>query len=127
MSDQDIARPEHGEHSVETSRHGGFFMDPLAVAWYVDGDRVVPEILEFRDRPAPTPGAVESTVNQDEAHYRTPFESQVSPCPPSLAGSAPSIILHEHGTTSSLLVTQDVERANGEAMVSQTRTWTGRV
>jgi DNA-directed RNA polymerase subunit N (RpoN/RPB10) len=84
VSDEYVARLDHFERRVESPGHRGLFIDTLAVARYVDGERVVAELVKFWDCPAPTLGAVKSTVNQYEAHVsRTPSTGRCrrSPAP----------------------------------------------
>jgi hypothetical protein len=68
VTDEYVARLEHVEHCIEATSQSGLFVNTCAVAWDVDGDCLVTEMLELRDSPAPTPCAMESTVNQHEAH-----------------------------------------------------------
>ena len=68
VSDKHVTRLERGKHRVEAPYQCGFFVHAFAMPGYVDGDCFVAESLELRDRPTPTPGAMKSTVNQDETH-----------------------------------------------------------
>ena len=68
VSHEHVTRLEQREDRIKPTRHCRFFVHALAVAWYVDCDRFVTEGFKLRNCPAPTPGTVESTVNQDEAH-----------------------------------------------------------
>ena len=51
MTDENVARLEHVEYSVEAASHGGLLVDSFAVAWNVDRDRAMAQILEFWDCP----------------------------------------------------------------------------
>ena len=68
VPDEHVAGLEHRENRVEAPGHGGCFVNARAVARYVDGDRFVTERFELGDRPAPAPRAMETAVNQNEAH-----------------------------------------------------------
>jgi hypothetical protein len=61
------------DHRIEAAGHGGFFVHARTVAGYVDGDGLVAEGLELGDGAAPTPGAVETAMYQNESHALHPL------------------------------------------------------
>jgi hypothetical protein len=68
VTDENVARFEYVKHSIEAASHCGLLVDSFAVAWNVDCECAMAQLLEFGDCPCPAPSAMETTVNQNEAH-----------------------------------------------------------
>jgi hypothetical protein len=64
----DVSGTQHGPDGVPAIGHGPLLISALTMPRQIDGDRLVAEPLQFRDRPAPAPCSVKAAVDQYEPH-----------------------------------------------------------